>query len=144
MDNVLAINSRIRIPLTEFEFSYVRSSGPGGQNVNKVSSKAVLRWAVRQTPSLPQDVRERFLTRHANKISVEGDLVLSSQRYRDQQRNTDDCLEKVRQLVLEVATLPKKRRPTKVSRAAKESRLQQKREQSGKKQQRRSRPTLDS
>ena len=144
MDNFLAINTRIRIPLDEFEFSFVRSSGPGGQNVNKVNSKAVLRWPVRQSPSLPDEVRERFLTRHANKVSVEGDLVLTSQRYRDQQRNIDDCLEKVRLLVVEVATLPKKRRPTKVSRGAKESRLQAKREQSGKKQQRRSRPTLDS
>ena len=60
---MLIVNSRLQIPKSEFELSYTRSSGPGGQNVNKVSSKAILRWPVTRSPSLPGDVRERFVKR---------------------------------------------------------------------------------
>lgn len=134
---MLVINSRIQIPLEEFRFTYVRSSGPGGQNVNKVNSKAVLRWAVTESPSLPEDVRSRLLTRIASQLTNEGELILSSDRYRDQPRNREDCLEKVRTLLRAVATPPKKRRPTKPSRASKERRLKSKQTQSQKKQQRR-------
>lgn len=134
---MLVINSRIQIPLEEFRFTYARSSGPGGQNVNKVNSKAVLRWAVTESPSLPVDVRSRLLTRIASQLTNEGELVISSDRYRDQPRNREDCLEKVRTMLRAVATPPKKRRPTKPSRASKERRLKSKQTQSQKKQQRR-------
>jgi ribosome-associated protein len=134
---MLEVTSRIQIPLEEFEFTYARSSGPGGQNVNKVNSKAQLRWPMLQSPSLPPDVRERFLKQFAGKLTVEGELLIVSQRYRDQGRNVDDCLEKLREMVRSVALAPKKRRPTKPSRAAKERRLKSKQEVSQKKQQRR-------
>src|SRR5262245_37779543 len=92
---MLIVNSRIHMPEAEFELSFVRSSGPGGQNVNKVNSKAVLRWNVAASSSLPADVRQRFLERYARRITGEGELVLTSQRFRDQGRNTIDVLEKL-------------------------------------------------
>lgn len=134
---MLEVTSRIQIPLEEFEFTYARSSGPGGQNVNKVNSKAQLRWPFMQSASLPPDVRERFLKQFGGKLTADGDLLIVSQRYRDQGRNVEDCLEKLRDMIRSVALAPKKRRPTKPSRAAKERRLKSKQEVSQKKQQRR-------
>ncbi|MDA7979530.1 MAG: aminoacyl-tRNA hydrolase [Pirellulales bacterium] len=133
---MLSVNDKIQIPLRELTFTFVRSSGPGGQNVNKVNSKAVLRWRVTQTRHLPEDVRERFLKQYARRITSEGDFVLSSQRFRDQGRNVGDCLAKLRDLILTVAVAPKRRKPTKPSRAAKARRLKQKKEQGEKKQRR--------
>src|SRR6266480_7659794 len=98
---MLEINAQLRIPDSELQWSFVRSGGPGGQNVNKVASKAVLRWNVKATAALPEDVKERFLTQQHRRITTEGDLVLNSQRFRDQEKNKSDCLEKVRQLVLQ-------------------------------------------
>jgi len=115
---MLIVNSRIRIPQSELRFTFVRSSGPGGQNVNKVSSKAVLRWRVAESAALPDDVRERFLARYRRRVTSEGDMIVSSQRYRDQGRNVADALEKLRAIIAAVATPPKKRKPTKPSRAA--------------------------
>jgi ribosome-associated protein len=134
---MLVVNSRIHIPLDEFEFTYARSSGPGGQNVNKVNSKAILRWSVITSASLPEDVRTRLLAKIRSQLTNEGELVLNSDRYRDQPRNREDCLERIRKLIHSVATPPKKRRPTKPSRAAKQRRLKSKQANAQKKQQRR-------
>jgi len=125
---MLIVGRRIRIPLREFSFSFVRSSGPGGQNVNRVATKAVLRWDVGRSPSLPEGVRARFRERFARRLTREGELVLASQRFRDQGRNVADCLEKLRAMLAEVAEAPRRRRPTKPSRGAREERLQEKRE----------------
>jgi ribosome-associated protein len=127
---------QFQIPLREFEFSFARSSGPGGQNVNKVNSKAVLRWKISTTISLPQQVRTRFLTEFASKLSGDGELVLSSDRFRDQGKNVDDCLRKVRAMILEVAVPPKIRRKTKPSYGSKIRKARSKRAQSEKKQNR--------
>jgi ribosome-associated protein len=134
---MLIVNSRIRIPQSEFRFTFVRSSGPGGQNVNKVSSKAVLRWPMRLSKSLPADVRERFLARYGKRLTGDGDLIVSSQRYRDQGRNIADALDKVRTMLAEVATAPKKRRATKPSQGAVTRRIESKQARSRKKQLRR-------
>ena len=96
---MLVINRRIRIPLREFDFQFARSGGPGGQNVNKLSTKAILRWGVERSPSLPEDVRERFCARFRRRITREGEFVLTSQRFRDQGRNVADCIEKLRNLM---------------------------------------------
>ena len=130
---MLIINSRIQIPLDEIEFTYTRSSGPGGQNVNKVNSKAVLRWAAMQSPSMPADVRNRFLARYKSKLTNEGELILTSQDYRDQGRNVADCLEKLRAMLLSVAVAPKTRRKTKPGKGAIERRLRDKKLASRKK-----------
>lgn len=133
----LTVNSRLRIPLAEFEFTFARSSGPGGQNVNKVNSKALLRWPIRTSPTLPEAVRGRFLEKHGNRVTTEGDLLISSQRYRDQGRNVEDCLEKLRVMLAEAAAPPVRRKRTKPSRGSIERRLQSKRIRSDKKQGRR-------
>jgi ribosome-associated protein len=136
----LRVNSQIAIPRREFQFTFVRSSGPGGQNVNKVASKAVLRWSVVDSPSLPDAIRARFIAQCARRMNERGELVLSSQRSRDQSKNIDDCLEKVRALVATAAVVPKKRKKTRVPKSSRESRLREKRVASQKKQ-RRGRPS---
>ena len=138
---MLEVNHRIRIPESEFTFAFSRSGGPGGQNVNKVSSKAQLSWDVTQSPSVPDDIRERFLLRYKRRITKEGTLLITSQRYRDQGRNTQDCMNKLVELLLSVAVLPTKRKATAPSRGAKQRRLKDKQVRSDKKQARQ-RPNL--
>ena len=84
---MLKINERINIPLREFDFWFARSSGPGGQNVNKVNSKAFLSWNVKNSPTLPAAVKLRFMSQFSRRISKEGVLIIKSQRFRDQGRN---------------------------------------------------------
>jgi ribosome-associated protein len=134
---MLIVNSRIRIPDSELEWSFVRSSGPGGQNVNKVSSKAVLRWHALTSSALPIDIRARFQQRYASRLTTEGDLVLSSQRYRDQGRNIEDVKQKLIAMLEGVSIAPKKRRPTKPSKGAIARRRESKQAVSKKKQLRR-------
>lgn len=134
---MLEVNHRILLPLKEFQFTFARSGGPGGQNVNKVNSKVTLHWDVTSSPSLPEDVRIRFLAQYPRRINKEGFLVINSERFRDQGRNVADCTNKLRELILAVATPPKKRRPTRPTKGSKERRLAGKREKSQKKQERR-------
>ncbi len=134
---MLHISDRLRIPADEFSWTFVRSSGPGGQNVNKVASKAVLRWNVVASPSLPEDVKARLQQQQHRRISASGDLLLSSQRYRDQERNRLDCLDKLAEMLRFAATVPKARRKTKPSRGARERRLAAKKRRSALKSSRR-------
>jgi len=133
---MLVVDRNLKIPLAEFQFTFARSSGPGGQNVNKVSSKALLRWAVLESPSLPAAVRQRLLAMHGRRVTAEGHLLITSQRYRDAGRNVADCLEKLRAMLLAAATAPKRRRPSKPTRASIHRRLDAKRRRSQKKQRR--------
>jgi len=134
---MLVINERLSIPRDELELTFVRSSGPGGQNVNKINSKVTLRWCVAGTPSLPADIRQRFQARFARRITTRGDLLLSSQRFRDQGRNVADCLDKLRAMVLQVVTPPKPRRASRPTKAARERRLRTKHHRSASKELRR-------
>jgi ribosome-associated protein len=127
----------ISLPQEELIFTYARSSGAGGQNVNKVNSKAILRWNPRMSRALSEGVRERFLARYGNRLTADGDLIVMSDRFRDQGRNAADCLEKLREMIATVATPPKKRRATKPTFGSKVRRLKSKREHSEKKQNRR-------
>jgi ribosome-associated protein len=122
----MIVTETIQIPESEFRFTFARSGGPGGQNVNKVASKAVLRWDFAANSSLPVDVKERFAQQNRWRITTEGEVVLDSQRYRDQAKNVADCLDKLGEMVLRALHVPKKRRPTKPSRSSKERRLQAK------------------
>ena len=135
---MLVVNDRLKIPLREFHFTFARSAGPGGQNVNKVNTKALLRWKVLASASLPDAVRQRLLAKHGRRLTAEGDFLVGSQRFRDAGRNVADCLEKLRQMVAEAAVEPKRRRPTRPTRGAVQRRLESKRRQSQKKQRRRS------
>src|SRR4051794_26738776 len=112
------LSETIQIPESEFHFSYVRSSGPGGQNVNKVNSKAVLRWNVLETQSLSHEVLNRLISRVAARMNQHGEIVISSDRFRDQIRNREDCLNKLREWILSAAQKPKVRKKTKPSRGS--------------------------
>ena len=139
---MLTVNAQISIPLAEFDFSFSRSSGPGGQHVNKVNTKVTLRWDVTNSASLPDAVRERFCSHYHRRLTRSGEFLVHSQRFRDQGRNVADCLAKLRALILEVAAPVKVRRKTRPSRASNERRLGDKRRLAEKKQRRR-RPTRE-
>lgn len=128
--DALIISRSIRIPTSEFEIEMTRSSGPGGQNVNKVSSKVRLRWPVAQSTSIPDDVRQRLLAAQAGRVTTEGELIVTSQRFRDQRRNRQDCFERLRGMILEVLRPPKPRRETKPTRGSQKRRLDAKRRRS--------------
>ena len=135
---MLIVNARLEVPLKELDFTFSRSGGPGGQHVNKVNTKVTLHWDVVATPSLPDPVRRRFQERFSGRINRRGQVVVTSQRFRDQGRNVADCLDKLRQMVLSVVAAPTPRRPTRPTRASRERRLRDKRAQSAKKSDRRS------
>ena len=139
---MLIVNDKIRVRLREFRFSFSRSSGAGGQNVNKLNTKATLRWEVTHSQSLREDVRARFLESYRRRITADGELVLTSQRFRDQGRNVADCLEKLRGMLAAVARPPRPRKATKPTRSSVERRLSSKRRTRAKKQ-RRQRPPGD-
>jgi ribosome-associated protein len=126
----LVVSRSLSIPLAEFDVEYVRSGGPGGQNVNKVSSKARVRWPVVSSPSLPDDVKERFVTRYKSRLTNEGDLIIVGQRYRDQKKNYDDCLDRLREMVREVLDPPRPRKATKPTRGSQKRRVEAKRQRS--------------
>lgn len=130
---MLEINDDIQIPDDDLRFTYARSAGPGGQNVNKVNSKAILHWDVSQAAQLPEPVKARFLSRYRSRLTALGEIVLSSQRYRDQSRNIEDCREKLREMITAVLQAPTPRKKSKPSRGSKERRLKSKREQSERK-----------
>jgi ribosome-associated protein len=123
---MLRINDQIAIPLSEFRWEFSRSGGPGGQNVNKVNSKVVLRWNVASSPSLPPAVRQRLLSAIANRLTREGELLLGSQRSRDQAKNLADCLSKLRALIQAAAEPPKLRRPSRPTAASQVRRIEAK------------------
>ena len=124
---MLEVNAKIQIPWTEFTVSYSRSSGPGGQNVNKVNTKANLEWSVTTSPSISEGVRQRFLSSFSSRITNDGRVVIASDEHRQQEANLKACLEKLKDMLLAVAVPPKIRRPTKPTRASKERRLAGKR-----------------
>ena len=134
---MLVINNRIAIPLDELHFSYARSSGPGGQNVNKVSSKAILHWDVTTSPSVPADVRRRLLEQQKTRINNDGELLITSERHRERSLNKQDCLEKLGAMLEKAAKPPRVRRRTHPTKASRQRRLQEKKAQGQKKAQRR-------
>ena len=140
---MFSVSPQIQIPDDELIFSYVRSSGPGGQNVNKVSSKAVLRWSPTTSSALSHEVRGRFLGKYASRLTTDGELIVTSQRFRDQHRNAEDCLDKLREMLLAAARKPIARRPSKPTRGSQKRRLDAKRVNSHKKRRRQPPPTND-
>lgn len=133
----LVIDHRLRIPLAEVDFTYSRSPGPGGQNVNKLNTKATLHWSVVANESLPTRVRERLVELFAKRINERGELVISSSVHRTQRANRDECLARLRGLIQAAAVEPVARKPTKPSKGSVARRLENKQRQSQKKQSRR-------
>lgn len=134
----LFVSARFTIPSSQLTMSAARSSGPGGQNVNKVNSKVTLRWTPSTCEKMDPAWRRRFLSRYANRINREGELVLHSEKYRDQGRNLADARKKLADMLLDCQEAPKKRKATRPSRSSQRRRLDQKNRQSQKKQSRKS------
>jgi ribosome-associated protein len=120
---MLEITPQLAIPDDELVERFVRSSGPGGQNVNKVATAVELRFDAANSPSLPEDLRARLLARRDRRITDEGVVVISAQRFRTQERNREDARERLAALILAANHVAKKRIATKPSRAAKKRRL---------------------
>jgi ribosome-associated protein len=123
----IVVTPRLTIPAGELSFAFARSGGPGGQNVNKVSSKAELRWNPTTSAVLGYDDRNWLLSRLANRLTTEGELIVTSTATRDQIKNRDDAMSKLALIVRSALERPKKRHATKPTRASKRRRVEGKR-----------------
>ncbi len=139
----IRVTDEISLDEREIEESFVRSSGPGGQNVNKLSTAVQLRFDVRRSPSLPNDVAIRLMRLAGKRLTKDGVLVIIAQNHRTQERNRADALERLVALIQEAAVRPVPRRATKPTKASREKRLEGKKVRSNIKGLRRSKPSLD-
>ncbi len=114
---------QIEIDDEEFDWRFARSGGPGGQNVNKVNSKAILKWAIHDSHALTHHQKRRFAEAFGNRINLDGTLTIQSDAYRDQARNVADCLTRLATMLAAIEFAPKKRRKTKPTKASIEKRL---------------------
>lgn len=126
----------IKIPAEEYDLSFSRSSGTGGQNVNKVNTKATLKWNALHSPSLPPAVRERFIAKYGKRLNEAGVLTLTSQAFRTQHLNISDVVNKLHEMIESIATPPKIRRPTKPTKSSVRERIKVKKAHGDKKKNR--------
>lgn len=140
---MIRVTDRISLDEDELEERFVRASGPGGQNVNKLSSAVQLRFDARHSLSLPADVRLRLERLAGRRLTREGVIVIMAQQYRTQERNRQDALDRLIELIREASIAPVPRRPTKPTRGSKERRLATKKNRSSIKGLRRDRPGSD-
>jgi ribosome-associated protein len=137
---MIAVTDVLAIDEREITETFVRASGPGGQNVNKVASAVQLRFDVRTSPSLPNDVAIRLMKLAGSRLTQDGVLVITAQRFRSQERNREDALERLLELIRSAAVAPVKRRRTKPTKASKQRRLESKSRHSRIKSLRRAKP----
>ena len=128
------VTPTLSIPDGELVESFVRASGPGGQNVNKVASAVELRFDVAHSSALPEPLRARLLARRDRRLTADGVLVIQANRFRDQARNREDARERLAEIVRAALVVPKKRIATKPSRASQERRIAEKKRRSQHKQ----------
>ncbi len=122
----MGIPTEVSIPANELEFDFIRASGPGGQNVNKVASSVQLRFDVRNSPSLESDVKARLLKLAGSRVAVDGILIIEAKRFRSQEQNRADAIQRLGALIQRALAVPEIRVATKPSRASKENRLKEK------------------
>jgi len=127
---MIRISPRIFIDESEITLDFVRSSGPGGQNVNKVSTAVELRFDAAGSPSLPDDVRKRLIKIAGNKVTKEGVLIIEARRFRTQEKNRADAIERLASLIRKAAVVPLKRRKTRPTLQSKEERIKRKKRRS--------------
>jgi ribosome-associated protein len=139
----MAPRAPILIPDAELQEQFVRASGPGGQNVNKVATAVELRFDVRRSPSLPPDVRSRLERLAGRRLTRDGVLVIRADRFRTQEQNRADARERLHDLIREASVVPKRRIATRVTRAVKMRRRDDKQQRSRLKRSRRERPSMD-
>jgi ribosome-associated protein len=139
----LAVSHALTIPADELRWTSVRSSGPGGQNVNKVSSKVELRFDFERSRVLDVDTKARLRSIAAARLDAEGHILIVSQATRDRQRNLDDARAKLGELVLRALLRPKRRRATRPSFGATQTRLREKRHHADRKRDRGGKPDLE-
>jgi ribosome-associated protein len=137
---MIAVTPAISIEEWEVEERFIRASGPGGQNVNKVASAVQLRFDVRHSPSLPEGVRQRLMRLAGRRVTQEGVLVITAQRHRTQEANRRDALDRLIELIRRAAEPPVPRKPTKPTHASRRRRLEAKSRRSALKRTRRERP----
>ena len=140
---MIRVTDSISIDESEIEESFVRSSGPGGQNVNKLSTAVQLRFDVRRSPSLSDDVRTRLERLAGRRLTRDGVLVIIAQRHRTQERNRQDALDRLIELIQRAAVAPVPRRPTRPTRGSRERRLESKKRRSSIKGLRQDKPALE-
>jgi ribosome-associated protein len=140
---MIRVTTKIAIDEREIAESFVRASGPGGQNVNKLATAVQLRFDVRGSPSLPPEVKARLERLAGSRLTGEGVLVIIAQRHRTQARNRQDARERLLELIRRAGIAPTPRRPTKPTAAARERRIEGKKRRAGIKHLRRSKPPFD-
>ena len=140
---MIRITDQINIDDSEIQESFVRASGPGGQNVNKLSTAVQLRFNVRRSPSLPNDVAVRLMKLAGRRMTKDGELVLIAQTHRTQERNRAEALDRLVDLIKQAAVRPVPRRATKPTKASKQRRIESKKRRSGIKSLRQSKPSFD-